>query len=556
MIEQLQTESQNLGPNEPKIWKPFLKQEQFIALPFSIFEALYGGAAGGGKSEMLVLLPLIYNFHLHHKFKGIILRRTFPELEKEIINRSFEYYEAAGGKYNKQEKRWKFPSGAEMQFGHAENEQDIRKYDGVEYNYAAFDELTHFTEFQYLYLVGSRCRSSTPDLPSIVRNSTNPGNVGHAWVRRRFVEPCVEGGKIIVDKVTKIKRFYLQAKATDNPYLMRNDPEYISRMEMLPEAEKRAKAYGDWFTFSGQVFDNFRVEPLSDEPANAKHVIEPFAIPDFWPKVNFTDWGFTANTASLWGAISPEGRVYVYREYVVKETPVAVWGTEIGEFNRRDKNIRVVGIDTNAWDQRGEERTIAEQFTAFAQLGALKLSLQPASKGRISGKMLIQEFLRWKQKPKSTNPEPFNPDVADSLLRFKGIDVYNEYLNRFRPEPDEQNIPKLQIFSTCTELIRVLPLCIYDETNKEDVAEFEGDDIYDCLRYLLKGIARFLDESKSEFDKIRKLAKIEDTLRSTHDLTSYHIARARIEAKGRPTVVKRFHDKVRKVRAFDEIFGS
>lgn len=542
--------------DEPKIWKPFLKQEQFISLPFTVFEALYGGAAGGGKSEMLVLLPLIYRFHLHHKFKGIILRRTFPELEKEIINRSYEYYEAAGGKYNKQEKRWKFPSGAEMQFGHAENEQDIRKYDGVEYNYAAFDELTHFTEFQYLYLVGSRCRSSTSELPSIVRNSTNPGGVGHAWVRRRFVEPCIEGGKIILDRVTGVKRFYLQAKATDNPYLMKNDPGYISRMEMLPESERRAKAYGDWFTFSGQVFDNFRIEPLSDEPSNAKHVIEPFDVPDFWPKVNFTDWGFTANTASLWGAISPQGRVYVYREYVVKETPVAVWATDIGEFNRRDKNIKVVGIDTNAWDQRGEEKTVAEQFAEFAGLNKIGLGLQAASKGRISGKILIQEYLRWKQKPKQTSPEPYNPAYADYLLRTRGLDAYNQYVASFSPEPDETNLPKLQIFSTCTNLIKTLPLCIYDETNKEDVAEFEGDDVYDCLRYLLKGIVRYLDESKTEFSKISRLAAIEANLKATNDLTSYHIHRAILEARERGGSVPRFHKGVRKVRSLDEIFGN
>lgn len=519
----------------PRIWEPTLKQEQFISLPFSIFEGLFGGAVGGGKSELLVMLPLIYQFHLHPRFKGIILRRTFPELEKEIIIRSEFYYPNAGGRYNAQNKVWKFPSGARIFFGHAENEKDIRNYDGVEYNYVAYDELPSFTEFQYLYLAASRARSSTPDLPAIIRNSAMPGNIGNEWVRARFVEPHPEGGRILYDPATKQKRIFIQSLPQDNKYLLQNDPGYLDRLALLPEAERRAKL-GDWWIFSGQVFDNFRIEPLSDEPENAKHVIEPIEIPDFWPKVLAIDWGFKANTIALWGAISPNGRAYIYREYCIKQAQVAEWATEIGELARLDKNLKVVKLDTNAWDQRGEEKTIAEQFEQFS-----KLRPEPASKGRISGKMLVQEYLRWKQRPKTSIKEEFDEKLSQLIFKNRGLDAYKEYLARFAPQPDESNLPKLQIFETCRELIKIIPLCVYDEKNLEDVKEFNGDDAYDCLRYLIKGIVNYQDESKNVFDRLRKEDQINTRLQETGDFTSFVMARKQLEAQSGRFGVSRYH---------------
>src|SRR4030095_11891883 len=101
---------------QAKSWRPFARQEEFLSLPDTIFEALYGGAAGGGKSECLLLFPIARGFYRHPKFKGIIFRRTYPELEKEIILRSLDWYPAAGGKYSDEKKRWTFPSGAIIQF--------------------------------------------------------------------------------------------------------------------------------------------------------------------------------------------------------------------------------------------------------------------------------------------------------------------------------------------------------------------------------------------------------------------------------------------------------
>jgi hypothetical protein len=524
--------------NSGKIWRPHSKQEEFLQLPFSIFEGFFGGAAGPGKTETLMMFPIVHGFYKHPGFKGILLRRTFPDLEKEIILRSQEYFPLTGGKYNEQKKRWSWPWGAYFIFGHAEHEKDIRSYDSAEYNYVAFDELTHFTEFQYLYLVLTRCRSSDPSLPAIVRSASNPGNIGHSWVRKRFIEPYKEGGRILEEKVRDItgkevtnKRIFIPAYATDNPTLLKNDPGYLARMEMLPEAEKRAKIHGDWWTFSGQVFREFRSEKFPDEPANAIHVGEPVRIPDWWPRFAHFDWGTTAATVGYWGALSPNSKLYVYREYSEKGKKVFDWGTDFKQLSFGE-NVRRVGLCHSAFAQRGEEFTLAQQFQKYA-------GMEPASSGRdrIGGKMLLHDFLRWK--PLETirlDKSEFDQTLADKIYRFYGEAKLNEYLAHFKDPEPETNIPRLYIFDSCTELINTIPLCVYDETNKEDVAEFDGDDPYDSVRGLLKICDNYLREARADRSRDEAVEKVMNKLEVTNDQTQFYRQMEFLDAKNKKPV--------------------
>jgi phage terminase large subunit len=298
---------------------PTKKQNDFIAIPWTIKEALYGGAAGAGKTELIIWLPLIYQFHEHPLYKGIILRRNLKQLETELISRSKEIYPSLGAVFNETKKKWVFPSGAVQYYGGADKEDDIRKFDSDQYNLISYDEATHFTEFQYSYLVMSRLRSRCADLPAIARSGTNPGNVGHSYFKNRFVKPWKDGYKLLIDGKTGLKRMFIPARIQDNPTLLANNPEYIQQLMSLSEAEKKAKLYGDWDTYEGQVFKEFRLEPLSDEPDNARHVIKPFEIPSYWPRFIGIDWGYNAYTVIYWSALSPTGRIFIYREYAFKE---------------------------------------------------------------------------------------------------------------------------------------------------------------------------------------------------------------------------------------------
>jgi hypothetical protein len=515
---------QTLEDKAQKVWSPHLRQKEFLELPDSIFEGFFGGAAGPGKTETLMMFPIVRGWFRHPHFKGIILRRTFPDLEKEIVGRSHEYYPLTGGKYNEQKRRWRWPSGATLQFGHAEHEKDIRNYDSAEYNYIAFDELTHFTEFQYTYLAFTRARSSDSDLPAVVRSASNPGNIGHGWVRKRFIEPAREGRKILVETVKDItgaikenKRIFIPASATDNPTLLKNDPGYLARMEMLPEAEKRAKVYGDWWLFSGQVFTEFRNEKLPNEPDNALHVIKPFRIPEWYPRIFHLDWGTSSAACGYWGAVTPDARVIVYREYYQKGRKVSDWANDFRELSAGE-SIRRVGLCHSAFANRGEEHTLAEQFAHFS-------GVEPYSSGRdrIGGKYLIHEFLRWKPLERSAlSRETYDQDLADRLFRFYGESKYKDYLNMFKPPEMELNLPRLQIFETCPELIKTVPLCVRDEKNVEDVAEFEGDDPYDSLRGLLKMVDQFTSSSREEQERLVRFDGALNKLAQTGDQTAFY----------------------------------
>lgn len=530
-----------------KVWRPHKRQEIFSSLPDSIFEALYGGAAGGGKSEELIMLPIIRGFYKEPRFKGILFRRTFPELESEIIVRSREWYPLTGAKFNEEKKRWQFPSGAIMQFGHVEYEADVRKYDTAEYNYMAFDELTSFTESQYIYLSRTRCRSSSSKLPAIVRSATNPGNIGHAWVRDLFISPA-PNGTLIVDKKTGLKRIFIQSFAEDNPFLMENDPSYVNRLESLPEAEKQAKRYGHWDTFAGQVFSDYREVPNTDkgEPENACHLIEPFKIPDWWLKFLAIDWGYTAMTYALWGALSPDDRLYLYREYSIKEAKTSTWATEIGQLSEGEKYTDIV-LCRSAWQNRGEELTQQENFTKYSGLIA-----RQADNDRIAGKLLIQEYLRWREKPKRkiVQNDTYDHNMAARILRNQGLDAYKSYLISFEPEKPERSLPKIQIFPDLLQLRRCLPLCIYDKksniTNKpaEDVREFDGDDPYDTLRYEVSAVDNYLGSLKNEGQQREKVNEIIEKFQRSGDWNALYRGMEKVEqitSSRDPKPVGRYH---------------
>jgi len=504
-------------------------------------------------SEALLMLPLLRQWTDAPKFQALILRRIYKELEQSLIERSraggilkdgtqLPSFRDFGATYNEQHKRWRFPSGATITFGHAEEEADVRKYDTAEFQYVAFDELTSFTEFQYSFIAFSRCRSTIPGVPALVRSASNPGNVGHGWVRKRFVEPCPTGGKIIAQRIGDqvIKRIFIQAFLFDNPTLTENDPLYRTRLEMLPEAEKRAKLYGDWWTFTGQVFDEWRVEPFIDEPPNARHVIPVSSIPSYLPRVLSIDWGYKAYTYALWGAAFPNKTGIAYREYAAKGQSVKTWTTNIANICLAEGILpNLIVLDPSAWQHR-EDLTIADQFSAaWLEVTGQRPRLEKASNNRLAGKHLIHDYLRWKTRPKMViDPnEKYDSEKASWILRNKGMQAYKSYLAMFDPQTDtvSEPLPKLQITSNCELLIKTIPLCVYDDktNNTEDVREFDGDDPYDNLRYFLYGLERLYSLALSNETFEGKKLEAVRAFESTQDMNALYQKMRYLESKNK-----------------------
>jgi hypothetical protein len=519
-------------------WKPTPKQLSFLQIPFSVKEGFYAGALGAGKTDVLLLYPILHRLHENPNFKGLFLRRTFPELSNEVIPRSRQFFRALGATFNKQGKTWEFPSGALFFFGHCENEDDVHNYDSMQPNYVAFDELTSFTEWQYIYITLERCRAKTGSgLPAIVRAASNPGNIGHNWVRKRFIDPIPTGLKLIQGK-SGIKRIYIPATIDDNPHI---DPEYRKSLEALPESEKQAKLYGRWDAFEGSVFDEYREKLFSDEPENALHIVEPFDIPSFWPKIVAMDWGYAPPAMTWVGylAISPDGRVYVYREQSFQKTKIAEWTPYVKEFIDAEKP-RVIKLCKSGGQDRGQEHTIQSEIEKG--LGHPVELTNNAPGTRVAGKMLFHEYLRWKQRyVPMGKKEAYNQDVAESMLRNRGLKEYQSYLDSFKEPVLESNLPKLQIFKNCDLLRNAIKSCIYDKTHPQDVAEFPGDDPYDGIRYGIDEADKFFQSAARELREINQRKELEDRLTETGDMTAFYRNARRLENTSETYGVRRYH---------------
>lgn len=529
-----------------KVWKPHAKQIEFIQLPFSVFEALYGGAVGGGKSELLYMLPIIYGFHKIPGFHGVLFRETFPQLEASLILRAVPIYKMLGASYDSTKHVCTFPTveggPAIIRFSYLETDKDARDHDTNEYQYEGFDELTAIPDSpafnRYIYLT-SRVRSILDGVPPIIRAATNPGNVGHLWVRKRFIEPAPEGGKLLYDPDSDTRRIFIRALLTDNPYLLQKDPGYLKRLRLLPIAEQRAKIYGDWWVFAGQVFTEWRDRFLSarfpDEPDNANHVIDDTRPPLWVPRVVACDWGYNPGKTWVgWGGIFPNKRVILYRERVFQKTDIAVWGAEVARACQPElDSIVSFKLDPSAWAKKGEKRTIHEQIE-----DATGFHWDKADNDRLGGKSLMHEFLRWMPRPASyTPPEGYSDEVAFRILRNSGPHAYREYVDLFEPEPEEADLPRLQVCKSCEEFRKVIPACVYAEEKPgkkaEDVAEFIGDDAYDGGRYLLKAVDDYLSLSSKNAIKHSELAKIVKDLEETGNWSSYYRRMDAYDAKFR-----------------------
>lgn len=440
------------------VWQPQPRQQEFMMRAED--EALYGGAAGGGKSDALVI-EATRQVHIPH-YKALILRKTYPQLT-ELIEKSLRYYSVAfpDARYNAGDHTWRFKSGAKIVFGSMQHSKDKLNYQGKAYDFIAFDELTHFTYDEYIYLL-SRNRPNGAGTRCYMRATANPGGIGHGWVKERFITAS-EPMKTIWEKVsvqlpdgetrTKYRsRIFVPSSVFDNKALLENDPDYLTRLASLPEAERKALLYGDWDSYSGQFFTEWRNDPTHYTDRRWTHVIEPFEIPDGWKIYRSFDWGYNKPFSCGWWAVDYDGVVYRILElYGCTQTPNegVKWTTqqvcaEIARIEREHrwlKGKRINGVADPAIFSADGGESIAE---TAAKCGVY---FTPGDHQRIPGWMQMHYRLAF----------------------------------------DENGFPMMYVFNNCKAFIRTVPTLIYDEHKVEDLNTEGEDHIADETRYFLMG---------------------------------------------------------------------
>lgn len=439
------------------IWTPQPKQIEFMQRPE--YEVLYGGAAGGGKSDAL-LVEALRQVHISN-YRAIIFRDTFPQLEG-LISRSMELYKPAfpQARYNASEKVWKFPNGAKIFFGYMQRDADKYNYQGKAYDFIGFDELTHFSYEQYQYMK-SRNRAVGSGTRVYIRATCNPDGKGMGWVKERFVTPAPPMTTMVEDvkvktpdgKMVEMKRdrIFVPSTVFDNKALLANDPQYLAILASLPEAERNALLYGSWDSFTGQVFTEWTNDPEHYDDRKWTHVIKPFDIPSSWKIIRGFDFGFAKPFSVGWNAVDHHGRIYRIAEwYGCNGTPNH--GLELNPYEIAE-GIR----EKEANDPLLKGRKIS---------GVADPSIFDESRGESIARMMERSpnYIYW---------------VGGDNTRLAGKMQYH-----YRLAFDEFGDPMFQVFNTCRDFIRCIPLLIYSDRHPEDIDTDMEDHNYDEQRYI------------------------------------------------------------------------
>ncbi len=413
---------------------PFAKQQQFHGSPAKY--RLFGGAAGPGKSKALLMEAILQSNH--PGANTLLLRRTFPELEQSLLlyfrrDVPRELYTS----FNDAKHVVTWLNNSTTRFGYCQSENDVYQYQGAEFLFIGIDELTLFTLRQWQFLT-SRNRCPVAGAFPCMAGATNPGNIGHAWVKSLWIDRSPASGMERPEQYDPADYDFISARVWDNP-IYAADENYLKTLRALPTHMRQAFLDGDWNVFAGQYFDRF-------DPA--VHVVraEEIEWKPWWPRWISVDWGFEHPAATYWHAAtqSPESRVVTYREYVTHRTPPRELAREIiarsSDAKGEREKIDAIYLSPDAFARRTDEASIAEQMgDVFAAAGLPRPV--PADNDRVGGWMLMYQML----------------EAGQWLLT-----------------------------ENCSELIRTIPNLVRDSVRVEDIEKMDGDDAADAARYGLK----------------------------------------------------------------------
>lgn len=451
-----------------------LQAKQAIAFSTSATEVLYGGAAGGGKSYLKRVSAIRWCLEVPG-VQVYLFRRTLTDLRDNHLRGPTNFHvmlealvESGHVKYRAVENEFEFWNGSVLHLCYCDTESDVEKYRGAEIHVLLMDELTHFTEYQYRFL-RSRVRIAGLAVPEAYKGrlprieaASNPGSIGHAWVKRTFVtpKPALEMWRTGADEGGMLRQF-IPARLADNPHLTRDDPSYADRLRGLgADSLVRAMLDGDWDIVAGQAFEKLRREV---------HSIEPFEPPEDWLCFGSLDWGSSKPFSfGVWavanGNAVPDGRIY-------RRGALIRWKEWYGWNGKPDEGRRMEVEDVAS----GIKARLAGRRLAYiaADPAIWKVDGGPSHAERMLGKGVI---LR-----KSDN------------AREQG------YLEvRQRIAGDEEG-PMLFVTKNCHDgFWRTMPDLVMDEDHPEDVDTDQEDHCYDEVRYACMSRPWALSPKKKE----------------------------------------------------------
>jgi hypothetical protein len=425
-------------------WKP-QPGPQTAFVHSRVFEVVYGGARGGGKTD-----AALGDFALHERghgggARGLLVRRSRVALEP-TITRARQIYRPFGARWEEAKSRFTWPSGAVLYFRYLDRDADADLYQGHDYTRVYVEELTQFPDPRVIDKLKATLRSAS-GAPCGFRATCNPGGPGHNWVKARHID----AGAWTVTEEDGLGRVFIPARLADNPKLAESDPLYVSRLKQTgSEQLVRAWLEGDWNIVEGAFFDKW----------SARNIVRPFSIPELWTRLRAFDWGYAAPFSVGWWAVTsdpydaggdrpiPRGALVRYRE----------WYGSTGRANtglRLDAEAVATGILER---ERGE---------------AVRLAVADPSIFREDGGPSIGERMR-------RAGVAFRPADNTRVGKAGALSGWDQLRARI---VGADGVPMLYVFDTCRDFIRTVPVLQHDPTRPEDLDTAAEDHIADEARY-------------------------------------------------------------------------
>lgn len=472
--------------NVSEIWAPQAQQEKLITCP--IFETLFGGARGGGKSDAVLGEWASHADEYEDQAIGLCVRRERTQL-LELIERSKTLYTPLGAKFSEQDKMWRFRNGARLRFAYLENDSDAQSYQGHSYTRVYVEEMGTFPNPEPIFKLMATL-SRNPNVPSRFIATANPGGPGHLWVKQRYIDPDKNGMRVLKseftnpftqEKVVK-ERIFIPSKVGDNVYT--NTPEYIGNL-YLSGSEELVKAWllGDWDVMLGAYFPEFNEH---------RHVIRTFDPPKHWTRFMAMDWGSSTPFSIGWYCVVPSDidghldlppeRWVLYPEQVGYALPKGAiikyreWYGSRWRYNIENSLPNPEGINPNV----GLKLT-AKEVAAGIRLREAKEPKQPNGRAKVTWRVADPKIFTSDNGPSIAEimnefPNHIGFQRADNkrVARGGAISGWDALRARLKGDP-ENNTPMIYFMDCCKDTIRTLPALQHDPNKLED-AQTDGED--------------------------------------------------------------------------------
>jgi hypothetical protein len=439
------------------VWAPQPgPQQALVDCPF--VETFFGGSRGGGKTDGILGKWAIKSWRYGSAFNGIFFRREMPQAD-DLIERAKEIYLPLGADWREQPKAFRMPGGGRVRFRPLENVADAEKYQGQNLSDAAVEEAGNYPDPKPIDMLFGALRSKG-GVPIQLILTANPGGVGQAWIKYRYIDPAPRGMVPLVRNLpngAQHRYIYIPSRVQNNRILLEKDPGYINRLYLVGSPELvRAWLEGDWSVVSGAFFPEFSMD---------KHVVEPRSLPAYWQRFRSFDWGSARPFAVHWWAVSdgelsefPRGALICYREWygaqqdtngnTVPNTGLRMTAEEVadGIAKREQDDIRSKRVMNGVADP-----------SIFSEDGGPSIADRMASRG-----------------------VHFRAGDNARVARSGAMGGWDQLRARLKGDGER---PAIYFFSTCRDIIRTLPQLQHDKGNAEDCDSDGEDHACDSARY-------------------------------------------------------------------------